>query len=349
MAISPYTPEQLFEIGDRLVAVDVAHDFRRLRMCSAVGVRVIFTAALAALRTGNTGGIRRVSATEYWQRVVLMLRQPLSANPLVVLAVIATLALHLFATWTSGLRRQRRHRFFGTRRSSLSKYRSRLLTSLRANRLELRGRPRRVAPAIARVPRRGGTAVECGPRSNPWLRRPTAPLFRFRHCCPARASPPGPGVDGAVEALQPNPPRRARGTPCPGEFKAASPEVERGPVLHPNLRHLALHPQDESAVLKSKPPERRTEPHYDPAKRALGGWGVRKEVGFAKRLRTLIAEVYGELPDGPRWHVSCEYDPLQPCPSVRSSGWQANARLRPFVDFGEPGKGIGFETCGRMP
>ena len=33
-----------------------------------------------------------------------MLRQPLSANPLVVLTVIATLALHLFATWTSGLR-----------------------------------------------------------------------------------------------------------------------------------------------------------------------------------------------------------------------------------------------------
>ena len=31
-----------------------------------------------------------------------MLRQPLSANPLVVLAVVATLALHLFATWTSG-------------------------------------------------------------------------------------------------------------------------------------------------------------------------------------------------------------------------------------------------------
>lgn len=31
-----------------------------------------------------------------------MLRQPLSANPLVVLTVIATLALHLFATWTSG-------------------------------------------------------------------------------------------------------------------------------------------------------------------------------------------------------------------------------------------------------
>ena len=31
-----------------------------------------------------------------------MLTQPLSANPLVVLNVIATLALHLFATWTSG-------------------------------------------------------------------------------------------------------------------------------------------------------------------------------------------------------------------------------------------------------
>ena len=31
-----------------------------------------------------------------------MPRQPLSANPLVILTVIATLALHLFATWTSG-------------------------------------------------------------------------------------------------------------------------------------------------------------------------------------------------------------------------------------------------------
>ena len=71
MAISPHTPEQLFEIGDRFVAVDVAHDFRRLRMCSAVGVRAVFTAALAALRTGNTGEIRRVSVTEYWQRGVL--------------------------------------------------------------------------------------------------------------------------------------------------------------------------------------------------------------------------------------------------------------------------------------
>ena len=56
------------------------------------------------------------------------------------------------------------------------------------------------------------------------------------------------------------------------------------------------------------------------------GWGVRKEMGFAARLRTLIAEVYREFPEGPRWHVICEYDPSQPCPSPRSTGWQAEAR-----------------------
>ena len=73
------------------------------------------------------------------------------------------------------------------------------------------------------------------------------------------------------------------------------------------------------------------------------GWGVRKEMGFAKRLRTLIAEVYGELPDGPRWHVSCEYDPLQSCPSVRSSGWQANARRA----LSTPGSGGTFPLLPR--
>ena len=56
------------------------------------------------------------------------------------------------------------------------------------------------------------------------------------------------------------------------------------------------------------------------------GWGVTTEMGFARRLRTVIAEVYGECANGPRWHVCCEYDPLQPCPSVRSIGWQARAR-----------------------
>ena len=56
------------------------------------------------------------------------------------------------------------------------------------------------------------------------------------------------------------------------------------------------------------------------------GWGLTKEMGFAARLRTLIAEVYREFPEGPRWHVTCEYDPSQPCPSPRSTGWQAEAR-----------------------
>ena len=56
------------------------------------------------------------------------------------------------------------------------------------------------------------------------------------------------------------------------------------------------------------------------------GWGVKKEMGFAARLRTLIDEVYREFPEGPRWHVICEYDPSQPCPSVRSTGWQTEAR-----------------------
>ena len=56
------------------------------------------------------------------------------------------------------------------------------------------------------------------------------------------------------------------------------------------------------------------------------GWGVSKEMGFARRLWALIAEVYGEHPDGPRWHVVCEYDPSQPCPSSKSTGWKARAR-----------------------
>ena len=56
------------------------------------------------------------------------------------------------------------------------------------------------------------------------------------------------------------------------------------------------------------------------------GWGVTKEMGFAARLRTLIAKVYREFPDGPRWHVTCEYDPSQPCPSPQSTEWQDKAR-----------------------
>ena len=56
------------------------------------------------------------------------------------------------------------------------------------------------------------------------------------------------------------------------------------------------------------------------------GWGRTKEMAFAHRLRTLIAEVYRKFPEGPRWHVSCEYDPSRPCPSPQSTGWQDEAR-----------------------
>ena len=56
------------------------------------------------------------------------------------------------------------------------------------------------------------------------------------------------------------------------------------------------------------------------------GWGVTKEMGFAARLRTLIGKVYRKFPDGPRWHVTCEYDPSQPCPSPQSTEWQDKAR-----------------------
>ena len=73
------------------------------------------------------------------------------------------------------------------------------------------------------------------------------------------------------------------------------------------------------------------------------GWGVKKEMGLAHRLRTLIVEVYREFPDGPRWHVSFEYDPLQPCPSARSSGWQAEARRA----LSTPGPGGTFRLLPR--
>ena len=56
------------------------------------------------------------------------------------------------------------------------------------------------------------------------------------------------------------------------------------------------------------------------------GWGPTKELAFAARLRTLVADVYREAPDGPRWHVLCEYDPAQACPSPRSTDWKSAAR-----------------------
>ena len=56
------------------------------------------------------------------------------------------------------------------------------------------------------------------------------------------------------------------------------------------------------------------------------GWGLTKERAFAARLRALVARIYREIPDGPRWNVLCEYDPAQPCPSPRSTEWEAEAR-----------------------
>ena len=82
------------------------------------------------------------------------------------------------------------------------------------------------------------------------------------------------------------------------------------------------------------------------------GWGRTKEMAFARRLRTLIAAVYRQFPEGPRWHVSCEYDTLRPCPSPHSTGWQDEARRvlsvpgpgGTFVlNEGDPQKGYGLE------
>ena len=56
------------------------------------------------------------------------------------------------------------------------------------------------------------------------------------------------------------------------------------------------------------------------------GWTLEKELGFARELRTLVAEVYRENPNGPGWHVRCEYDPTQACPSRKSTEWKVEAR-----------------------
>ena len=56
------------------------------------------------------------------------------------------------------------------------------------------------------------------------------------------------------------------------------------------------------------------------------GWSLTKEMGFASRLRKLIAEVYDASPAGPKWHVICEYDPSQPCPSPSCTTWKTEAR-----------------------
>ena len=55
-------------------------------------------------------------------------------------------------------------------------------------------------------------------------------------------------------------------------------------------------------------------------------WSVSRERGLAFRLRKLIADIYREFPKGPRWYVTCEYDPSQPCPSSKSTQWKAAAR-----------------------
>ncbi|MDD9979841.1 MAG: hypothetical protein OXU81_00515 [Gammaproteobacteria bacterium] len=69
------------------------------------------------------------------------------------------------------------------------------------------------------------------------------------------------------------------------------------------------------------------------------GWGLTKEQAFAARLRTLAAQVYREAPNGPRWHIQCEYDPAQPCPPPRSANWQAEARRA----LSAPGPGGSFQ------
>ena len=69
------------------------------------------------------------------------------------------------------------------------------------------------------------------------------------------------------------------------------------------------------------------------------GWGLTKERAFAARLRALVAQVYREAPDGPRWQVLCEYDPAQPCPSPRSSDWKTEVRRA----LSAPGPGGAFQ------
>ena len=69
------------------------------------------------------------------------------------------------------------------------------------------------------------------------------------------------------------------------------------------------------------------------------GWELTKERAFAARLRALVAEVYRKAPNGPRWHVLCEYDPAQACPSPRSTDWEAEARRA----LDTPGPGGAFQ------
>ncbi len=69
------------------------------------------------------------------------------------------------------------------------------------------------------------------------------------------------------------------------------------------------------------------------------GWGLTKEMAFAERLRELVNRVYRENPDGPRWHIQCEYDPAQPCPSSKSTAWEKAARCA----LSTPGPGGVFQ------
>ena len=69
------------------------------------------------------------------------------------------------------------------------------------------------------------------------------------------------------------------------------------------------------------------------------GWGLTKEMAFAARLRTLVTNIYLEAPDGPRWHVLCEYDPAQACPSPWSTHWKSEARRA----LSTPGPGGPFQ------
>ena len=61
-------------------------------------------------------------------------------------------------------------------------------------------------------------------------------------------------------------------------------------------------------------------------------------MGFACRLRKLIAEVCDTSPTGPKWDVICEYDPSQPCPSPSCTTWKTEVRRL----LSTPGPGGGF-------
>ena len=57
------------------------------------------------------------------------------------------------------------------------------------------------------------------------------------------------------------------------------------------------------------------------------GWGKTREIAFERELNALIEQVAREDAHAPRWHVVCEYDPVEPRPPRSTCRqWKANVR-----------------------